>query len=476
MNEEIHQAEARGMEPAHKRVYTRAHRGLLFAMLALGAVFSWVLLGDHLWEDTLRGTGLRWAAFWLAYAVCFYAFTWKTSSKKPVGWMLLALALWLMARYLVYAEQTLGFLNLLAIPLVLMLNAVECTAVVPEARQGGYILAYVRGFFIAPFAGIGRFFGAAGSLLSKKEEDAKGRAVRLGLLAGLMLALIVVPLLVQADSALRVLLEDAFENLRLGETVLRILGALAVAALFYSFVFTLAYEQKPFSEKPYVKSLHAAGVTAALGVLLAIYLLFAAVQFTYLTGFAGLPANLTYSEYAVRGFSELSVVAAINFIAFAVCITWAKQDKALKGVLAGLIAATAMLLVSAMVRLVLYINAYGLTINRILPFWFMLFLFALLALCAAKLARPNLRLLRLAAGTFAAFYFALSLLNLDAIVAKSVLARAEERGTLSEADANFLRYDLSGDASKVLQKSPLKYEIYYDVSKQDVDGMAQERR
>lgn len=469
MNGEQGFYETKGPQKIEKRIYTCAQKWLLLAVLALGAVFSWVLFGDKIDEATLRETGLRYAAFWLTYLAGFYAVTWKTSSKKPVAWLLAFLALWLMARYLVYEEQNLNFLNFLTIPLVLMLHAVECTALVPSERQGGYILAYVCGFFVAPFASLGRFFGALGGAFAKKEADEKRRAVRAGLFIGVMLALVVVPLLISADAAIRAVLEEVFRDIRLGPTVLRIIFALVIAALFYSFIFHQAYEQKPHRAEPYEKRFNGAGVAAAMGVLLGIYAIFAAFQFTYLTGLAGLPAELTYSEYAVQGFSELCFVAAINLAAFALCVTFTPDGKSLRALMLALLAATVMLLASAMARLVMYIDVYGLTIYRILPFWFMLFLFVLIGLCGAKLYVPKLKLLRLAAGTFAAFYFALSLLNLDAIVAKSVLARAEAQGQLEQGDADFLRDTLSGDAARVLLESRFKYDIYYDVEKADVD-------
>ena len=117
----------------------------------------------------------------------------------------------------------------------------------------------------------------------------------------------------------------------------------------------------------------------------------------------------------------------------------------------------------------MYIDAYGLTMARILPFWFILVLMGMTALCFVKLYKPDLRLLRAAAGLFIAMYIALSLPNLEAVIAKSVLSKAEAKGTVTEADANFLRYTLSSDARGVLMESPLKYEIYYDVDPEDLD-------
>lgn len=454
-----------------KRVYTPTQRWLLLAVIAIGVVFSFVLFGEGQDWTSLRAAGVRYSLFWLVYVAGFYTFTWKTSSKKPVGWLLHALALWLMARFLVYREENLNLLDFLAIPLVLMLGAVECTAVVPAGRQGGYLAAYLKGFFYAPFVSLPRFFGAIGSLFGKKQTGERARAVRVGVLVGVLLALVVVPLLVSADIAMRAIFEDAFQNIHPGPAVFRIFLTLAAAALFYSFIFHQVYEQKPYAAKPYAKRFNGAGIAAAVGILLGIYAVFAAFQFTYLTGLAGLPEGLTYSQYAVRGFSELCVVASINLAVFSLCVTFAENEKPLRGMMTGLLAATVMLLASAAARLIMYVNAYGLTISRILSFWFMLFLFVLIGLCAAKLYAPKLRLLRLAAGTFAAFYFALSLVNLDAVIAQSVLSRAQAQGGLEQSDADFLRYTLSTDAKGVLLKSPLKYEIYYDVEKADVDRM-----
>lgn len=263
-------------------------------------------------------------------------------------------------------------------------------------------------------------------------------------------------------------LTNFLKGLSFGSFLPRLAGALLVAMLFYSFLHAMTWQKPAVPDAPYQKAIDPESVLAALGLLLAVYAVFAAFQFTYLTGLAGLPAELTYSEYAVRGFRELCAVAAINFAAFGVCLAFTREHRALRPMLLALLGATALILVSALFRLALYIRAYGLTINRILPLWFMLFLLAVLALCAAKLYRPKLRLIRLLAGVLVAWYLCLSALNLDAIIAKSVLADAERKGGLTETNANLLRYQLSQDARGVLLKSPLREQIYYDVAPEDI--------
>ena len=79
------------------------------------------------------------------------------------GYVLLAVAAVLVLRPLVYKQVELTFINFAALPAVLMLHAVTVCFTVPKERQDGLITAYFKGWFVAPFVCIGRFFGAIGS-------------------------------------------------------------------------------------------------------------------------------------------------------------------------------------------------------------------------------------------------------------------------------------------------------------------------
>ncbi len=452
-----------------KRVYAPLQRLMLLFALTLGgiAAFWWFGEAGAFFSGTVRAFVPAYAVFWAVYAAGFCAANPKRA-LRPSSLFLLAATALLFLRYAIYAQAETSLLNLFVIPLLLMLHAVDCSFDVPACREGQYFSLYLRGWFVAPFACIGRFFGALSSLFPRGKGSPRARAVRLGLLCALPVAILVASLLLQADAVMAYYLTNFLKGLSFGSFLPRLAGALLVAMLFYSFLYAMTWQKPAVPDAPYQKAIDPASVLAALGLLLAVYAVFAAFQFTYLTGLAGLPAELTYSEYAVRGFRELCAVAAINFAAFGVCLAFTREHRALRPMLLALLGATALILVSALFRLALYIRAYGLTINRILPLWFMLFLLAVLALCAAKLYRPKLRLIRLLAGVLVAWYLCLSALNLDAIIAKSVLADAERKGGLTETNANLLRYQLSQDARGVLLKSPLREQIYYDVAPEDI--------
>lgn len=459
--------------PGEKRLYTAGQRWLLLFALAIGLTFAFVFLGKGTFEtNDFSHILLRYGLFWAVYAVAFYFAAWKQAMGKWTGWAILAVGFWLVLRGLVYQESTLNTLNLLAIPLLLMLHAVECAFTAPPMRQGAYLAMYLKGWFVAPFVCISRFFGATGSVFAKKEQNPRAKAIRLGLLCGLPLLIIVFSLLLSADAAMEYYFMNLFRLDNAGPTVLRLLCALTVAVLFYSFLTYMVYEKKRVPQEPYRQAFPPMAVNTVVIMLLGAYALFAAFQFAYLTGLAGLPMELTYSEYAVKGFGELCTVAAINLTVFALCLTFTGDNRLTRGLLLGLMGATALLLASAFYRLCLYIDAYGLTVRRILPLWFMLYLFGVMGLCALRLYQKKLSLLRLCAGLLVIFYLGLSVVNLDAAVAKSVLAKADARGSLSQSDADFLRYTLSNDARDVMLKSKWREQIWYDVAAEDIPAVA----
>lgn len=126
-------------------------------------------------------------------------------------------------------------------------------------------------------------------------------------------------------------------------------------------------------------------VEVVLGALLVLYAAFCAVQFTFLFAGAGLPAGYTYSYYARHGFFQLLAVALIDFAAFGAALTYAPRRRALDMMLAGLLAATGVMLASAALRLMMYVFAYGLTWLRLASLAFDGLLAAMLVAALAKL-------------------------------------------------------------------------------------------
>jgi hypothetical protein len=199
-------------------------------------------------------------------------------------------------------------------------------------------------------------------------------------------------------------------------------------------------------------------VATALAALDLLFLLFVIVQFRYLFGGDALvhvTPDLTYAEYARRGFFEL-VFAVFLVVPVLLAADWllARRQqgddlmfRALAGVQIGLVLAIA---ASALHRLRLYHASYGLTEARFYAMVLLIWIGVVLLWLAATVLRGRRDIF--AFGALAAGLSTVALLfviNPDAIVARTNVAR------MASADAS-VRFDvayatsLSADAVPVL--------------------------
>ena len=192
-----------------------------------------------------------------------------------------------------------------------------------------------------------------------------------------------------------------------------------------------------------------------LGALAVLFSVFVATQAEYVFGGNDLvreAANLGYAEYARRGFFELVAVAvlvlpvllAANWGADATNATTHRTVQVLSGVLLLLVA---LIMVSALHRMRLYLDAYGLTQDRGYATAVLLWAGLAIAWFAATVLRG-----RADRFVFGAMVGALAVLgvlnaiNLDAMVVRTNVSRAQEG---AELDADYLA-SLSADAVPAL--------------------------
>ncbi len=392
---------------------TAAQRWLLPGVLLLG-----ILLQATLFVKANADFSAWYAIFWLAYLALFHAVSYKQALSRPLGFLLAGpaafLCVMLMMQSRGYSEESLIYLNWLAIPCLLMLHAQYVSY--PLERESGYIGLFFLGFVVQPFQYIGRFFRCIGDI-SHSNTGAKKR-VWLGILLAIPAVGVVLALLLSADAVMNAYAREWFRLPDLSEVFLRTLIALICAMLFYSFLYGARWgqpllQQNVRERKPWEDT----APTVVMGALIAVYALFTAVQFAYLFGGQGLPAGLTYARYAQEGFNQLMWVAAINFGLFSLCLSHAQKGNVLRALMFALLAATGVILASAFTRLLLYIGAYGLTFKRIQAFWFLCYLTGILLLYAVRMFRQKLPLLRIGVLLFVFWYAALNVPDLTLLYA-----------------------------------------------------------
>ena len=199
-------------------------------------------------------------------------------------------------------------------------------------------------------------------------------------------------------------------------------------------------------------------VATALAALDLLFLLFVIVQYRYLFGgdtLVQITANLTYADYARRGFFEL-VFAVVLVVPVLLAADWllgrgTRRDtvvfRGLAGVQIGLVLAIA---ASAFQRLRLYYASYGLTESRFYAMVLLLWVGAILFWLAATVLRGRRDLFGCGAlvsglGTVALLF----VVNPDGIVARANVARMALADSPVRFDVAYAT-SLSADAVPVL--------------------------
>ncbi len=196
-----------------------------------------------------------------------------------------------------------------------------------------------------------------------------------------------------------------------------------------------------------------------LGALVALFATFVAVQLTVL--FAGDrhvqgTADLTYADFARGGFWQLLVVTGLTLVVLAAAVRWApreaRADRVLIRVVLGALAVLTLVIVaSALHRMDLYADTYGLTRLRLLVALCELWLgtvFVLVLIAGVRLRGGWLPRVAVALGVAA--LLGLAAANPDALIAERSVARFAETRKL---DTFYLSL-LSPDAVPALSKLP----------------------
>ncbi|MER7107512.1 DUF4173 domain-containing protein [Streptomyces sp. NPDC000229] len=191
-----------------------------------------------------------------------------------------------------------------------------------------------------------------------------------------------------------------------------------------------------------------------------LFAVFNAVQLTVL--FGGYEkvlsqTGLTYAEYARQGFWQLLWATLLTLAVIALALRWAPRDGArdrtlVRSVLGTLCLLTLVVVASALRRMDLYVDAYGLTRLRVsvaaMELWLGLVLVLIMA--AGLIGARRLHLPRAVAVSAAAGVLTFGLLSPDGLVAERNVQRYEETGKI---DIGYLD-GLSADAVPALDRLP----------------------
>jgi hypothetical protein len=344
--------------------------------------------------------------FWLPLAVTLAYLRHRRVQLDAASWLLFGLAAASALPFVLFGtSQSHGLSLALGGGLSMLWLAYSCRTLM--ARPLTWILAldWVNQFLLVPYANIGLFWRRLTATDANHQRVRLYLAVMASLIVSLPLLMYVLYLLAASDHGffnfLYVVIDkldiDSFTrwgmNLTLGLPLatLLITSVLGNISASHTHHLSKAGLQRAFADMHVVPQ---AAVLAPLGLFILTYLAYAAVMGGYLLeafGFS-LPAGYTYAGYARQGAFELFTVAGINAAILSAVWALAKRESHayppwLRCATALFSLLTLLLVATAASKMLLYVQAYGLTFLRFGVTW----LIASMGLCYALVLAWSVR-------------------------------------------------------------------------------------
>jgi len=270
--------------------------------------------------------------------------------------------------------------------------------------------------------------------------------VLIGLLCAIPVLFVVVPLLLSSDVAFKGMMDSMFENT--GATIFKAVVGIMMSVFVVTYGFSLKMGRTAQEKESKFAGMENVYLISFLSAISVCYLLYLFSQLAYFfSAFKGfLPeGGVTYAQYARKGFFEMCVIAVINLVLVFVAMLLAKkqQGKACHGIKAlatfiGLF--TLVIIATAISKMVLYIDAYGMTVLRLTTSAFMVFLAVVFISVILRVYLLKINVVKTALITAGCIVLILGTVNVNWVCAKYNYD-AYKSGKLTTVDVEAL-YDL----------------------------------
>ena len=283
-------------------------------------------------------------------------------------------------------------------------------------------------------------------------RNEKVRHILLGVLIAIPLLIVVFALLTSADMIFSSWTETALDAIFFSSNpYLACLLTIVIYAVAYGIMAAASRIMASGKQAGQMQKKKAGNALTAITVTLLltlVYLLFCGIQLYFLFGGGNirLPEGFTYAEYARQGFFQLLAVTFLNILILMFCRKPAGKSVVLRVVLTVFSACTYIMIASAAMRMLLYVDAYSLSFLRILVLWFLGLNTLLVTGIILAIYRAKFPLFRYFVAVTAICYIVLAYANVDYIIA-SYNTKSQEK--LEKIDIDYLT-TLSSDAAPVL--------------------------
>lgn len=304
---------------------------------------------------------------------------------------------------------------------ILLLCLVLFDSLVNHEKSGGTVLRILG----AAKSAILNLPISVKSFFSKKDgnQNTLGK-ILVGVLCALPALFVIIPLLASSDTAFSGMMDTLVRN-SIPTAAKTILG-LIFATFVISYGLSLKKDKLRDIEAPEKREIESIYIISFLSAVSLAYLLYLFSQLAYFfSAFAAiLPEGyeFTLSGYARRGFFELCAIAVINFIIVLSSILLSSKNgsphAAVKALCTFISVFTLLISATAISKMVLYIDSFGMTVLRLTTSSFMVFLSIVFASLLLRIYIPKIKVIKTALFTAAAVLLILGTVNVNAVTAK----------------------------------------------------------
>jgi len=314
-------------------------------------------------------------------------------------------------------------------------------------RQGSFKIIFdmLLSTFVTPFSNMA---DTAKAFTGSVKANKKFINALIGVAVSIPVLLVIVPLLTSSDAAFEGLVSTVIKNI--GKYLFELLLAAVITPYIVSFMyskraklnFNSASGAKSDSRMiPYSVSV------SFLCVISVTYVVYLFSQLAYFfSSFSGiLPSDYKYSAsaFARRGFFEMFAICVINIAILSVIGFLTKRNQngkvcaGIKALSTFILLFSVLLIITAMSKMKLNIDIYGLSKNRLLVCVFMIMLLIIIAFNIVHIYVPRLSYMQPIIVICSAIFIAVSFADIDAVVAKYNV-EAYQSGKIETIDIDYL--------------------------------------
>ena len=256
-----------------------------------------------------------------------------------------------------------------------------------------------------------------------------------GVLIAIPIMIMVTAILMLADAAFESTCDMVFGKINSDEITNRIVRfmtwMLIFPGLMSSYHFCMVKKFRELSEEEDINNIKvkekkywnvASTFTVAIAIA-SVYCVYIGSQLNYFVGAFGgtLPESYTYAMYARRGFFELIPIILFNGLIVAIMamkieLTTSKSKMGYRILSTFYCVFTGFLIITAIAKMYMYMNLYGLTVKRVYVTWFLIVCFVFLICICIKIYKPLFKLVKCLFIFFVVAYIGLNYANVDKLV------------------------------------------------------------